>query len=59
MVKEGCELSEKIGHLKLESSDGKFYKTDVADTEPLYLNTGKAVKLSNNYETTQHPLYMK
>jgi len=28
-------LSEKIGQLKLKSSDGKFYKTDVADTESL------------------------
>lgn len=30
---EGNELSEKIGQLKMEASDGKFYKTDVADTE--------------------------
>jgi len=28
-------LSEKLGQLKLKSSDGKFYKTDVADTETL------------------------
>ncbi|MGH2553531.1 MAG: BRO-N domain-containing protein [Chitinophagaceae bacterium] len=33
---EGSELSEKIGQLKMESSDGKFYKTDVADTEQLF-----------------------
>lgn len=32
---EGSELSEKIGQLKLQSSDGKFYNTDVADTEQL------------------------
>jgi len=29
------ELSEKIGQLKLESSDGKKYATDVADTETM------------------------
>jgi hypothetical protein len=33
---EGSELSEKIGQLKLIASDGKFYKTDVADTEQLF-----------------------
>lgn len=32
---EGSELSEKIGQLKLQSADGKFYNTDVADTEQL------------------------
>ncbi len=32
---EGSELSEKIGQLKMQSSDGKYYKTDVADTEQL------------------------
>lgn len=36
LKKEGSELSEKIGQLKLESSDGKFYNTDVADTEQLF-----------------------
>lgn len=35
LKKEGSQLSEKIGQLKLESSDGKFYKTDVASTEQL------------------------
>ena len=33
---EGSELSEKIGQLKMKSSDGKYYKTDVADTEQLF-----------------------
>jgi hypothetical protein len=33
---EGSELSEKIGQLKMQSSDGKFYDTDVADTEKLF-----------------------
>lgn len=36
LKKEGSELSEKIGQLKLQSSDGKFYKTDVADTEQIF-----------------------
>ena len=33
LKKEGSQLSEKIGQLKLTSADGKSYKTDVADTE--------------------------
>ncbi|MCZ2248554.1 MAG: hypothetical protein LC111_07330 [Bacteroidia bacterium] len=36
LKKEGSELSEKIGQLKLQASDGKFYNTDVADTEQLF-----------------------
>ena len=32
---EGSQLSDKIGQLKMKSTDGKFYKTDVADTEQL------------------------
>lgn len=33
--KEGSQLYEEIVQLKMQSSDGKFYKTDVADTEQL------------------------
>lgn len=36
LQKEGSELSDKIGQLKMPSSDGKNYKTDVADTEQLF-----------------------
>ena len=36
LKKEGSELSEKIGQLKMLSSDGKKYMTDVADTEQLF-----------------------
>jgi len=36
LIKEGSELSEKIGQRKMQSSDGKFYKTDVADTEQIF-----------------------
>lgn len=34
--KEGSELSDNIGQLKLQAKDGKFYTTDVADTEQLF-----------------------
>ena len=33
---EGSELSDKIGQLKLESSDGKGYFTDVADLHGIF-----------------------
>lgn len=33
---EGSELSQKLGQLKMQSADGKFYRTDVADTEQLF-----------------------
>ncbi len=33
LKQEGSELSEKIGQLKMQASDGKFYMTDIADTE--------------------------
>lgn len=36
LLKEGSQLSDKIGQLKLESTDGKSYRTDVADTEQLF-----------------------
>ena len=36
LKKEGSELSEKIGQLKIQSSDGKLYRTDVADTQQLF-----------------------
>jgi len=36
LKKEGSELSEKIGQLKMQSSDDKYYMTDVADTEQLF-----------------------
>ncbi|MCK5147803.1 hypothetical protein KAR48_13680 [bacterium] len=33
---EGSQLSQVLGQLKMKSSDGKFYTTDVADTEQLF-----------------------
>ncbi len=35
LLLEGSQLSEKIGQLKMQSPDGKFYKTDVLNTENL------------------------
>ena len=36
LKKEGSQLSDNIGQLKIKSSDGKYYKTDVADTDQLF-----------------------
>lgn len=33
---EGSELSQNLGQLKMQSEDGKFYLTDVADNEQLF-----------------------
>jgi hypothetical protein len=36
LKKEGSEVSEKIGQLKMEAPDGKLRMTDVADTEQIF-----------------------
>ena len=37
LLQEGYDqLSEKIGQLKMQSSDGKFYVTDCANSETLF-----------------------
>lgn len=36
LKEEGSQLSQNLGQLKMKSSDGKYYKTDVADTEQLF-----------------------
>lgn len=36
LKKEGSQLATNCSQLKMLSSDGKFYKTDVADTEQLF-----------------------
>lgn len=37
LKKEGSELATNCSQLTLQSTDGKFYKTDVADTEQLLI----------------------
>lgn len=36
LAKEGSQLVTDCNQLKMQSSDGKYYKTDVADTEQLF-----------------------
>lgn len=36
LIKEGSEVSDKIGQLKMQAHDGKMRFTDVADTEQLF-----------------------
>jgi len=36
LAKEGSELVTNCNQLKMQSADGKFYKTDVVDTEQLF-----------------------
>jgi len=38
LKKEGSELATNCSQLKMQSSDGKFYKTDVTDTEQLFIS---------------------
>jgi hypothetical protein len=35
LLEEGSELSANIGQLKMQSADGKYYLTDVANTKQL------------------------
>lgn len=35
LISEGSELSQKVGQLKMQAADGKYYLTDVAETEHL------------------------
>ena len=35
LKQEGSQLTTNCSQLKMQSADGKFYKTDVADTEQL------------------------
>lgn len=36
LIKEGSEMSDKIGQLKMQAPDGKMRLTDVTDTEQLF-----------------------
>ena len=53
LKKEECQLSEKIGQLKMQSSDGKFYKTDVADVEQLF-RLIKSIEVRKGLEPMAH-----
>ena len=35
LIDEGSELSDKIGQLKMQSADGKYYLTDTSETQVL------------------------
>ncbi len=37
LKKEGSQLVTNCNQLKMQSTDGKYYKTDVAETEQLFL----------------------
>lgn len=37
LVKQNSQLSEKIGQLKLQANDGKFYLTDIIDSETVMI----------------------
>lgn len=36
LMAEGSQMATNCSQLKMKSTDGKFYKTDVADTEQLF-----------------------
>jgi hypothetical protein len=36
LKQEGSQLATNCSQLKMQSADGKFYKTDVADAEQLF-----------------------
>ncbi len=36
LKKEGSEVVTKCNHLKMQAADGKYYKTDAADTEAIF-----------------------
>lgn len=36
LIKDGFEVSEKIGQLKLKAQDGKYRETDVTDIEGMF-----------------------
>ena len=49
LSKEGSQLVTNCNQLKMQSSDGKYYKTDVADTEiEKNLNLKRVKKLHDN-----------
>mgnify|MGYP007115154973 CR=1 FL=1 len=57
LKKEGSELSEKIGQLKMQSADGKFYNTDIADTEQLFRLIQSIPYLKERFGNAELPAY--
>jgi len=56
LLQEGYdELSEKIGQLKLPSSDGKLYETDCANTEGIFriIQSIPSPKAEKNEQTSK------
>lgn len=49
---EGSQLSQNMGQLKMQSTDGKFYRTDVADTEQLQAKQPAKSKKKNDIHRT-------
>ena len=41
LKQDGSQLVSNTNLLKMQSADGKFYNTDVADTEQIEKSTGK------------------
>ena len=41
LINKGSELYEKVGQLKMQSADGKYYNTDVLDTKGICDNLEK------------------
>lgn len=46
-------MSDFFGQLKMQSSDGKFYKTDVADVEQLF-RLIKSIEVRKGLEPMAH-----
>lgn len=55
LKQEGSELSQNLGQLKMQSEDGKFYLTDVADTAQLFRkdNTFKSFQMFRKREVAR------
>lgn len=53
LKKEESQLSDFFGQLKMQSSDGKFYKTDVADVEQLF-RLIKSIEVRKGLEPMAH-----
>ena len=48
LAKEGCELVTNCNQLKMQSADGKYYKTDVANQADLHFEYGKSQRCDDS-----------